>query len=279
MNRYNVMTVLNGDYFDFGKMFVNSFYHVMNLDHLNKLYIYDTGLTQKNKDYLAGFPKLEIISTGMATKHVNLHDQDWCKNVYSKTAYLLQVVEKDQLPVFMVDSDCMFVKDFLEVVPEDKDFVVCQRESGSFCEYIASFFAVINVEKAKEFITDWRREMYYGTEDHKESPALSRLIYENKYEVAVMKEDVISATKPEIDEQVYIVHMKSADNLRTVEARIKQPHLLKYCDQYLTDCPSIGKDAFEEKYGESAKKSVDGQKALQSLNPAQRALLLKRLKK
>lgn len=276
MEKYNVMTVLNSDYFDFGKMFVNSFYDVMNLEKLNKLYIFDTGLSERNKAYLSGYPKLEIVSTNLMTKHTNLHDEDWCKNVYSKTAYLLNIINQDLIPTIMIDSDCMFVKDFTDILPKDNNFIVCKRDVGnSFCEYIASFFAVMNPSAASDFIKEWREEMYYGTENHKESPALSRLVYKKTYEVSELAEDLISCTKEDLSEDTYIVHMKSTNTLRTVEQRVKQPHLMNYCDKYLTEIPLIGKEKFMKQF----KSKVKQNNVLQSLTPAQKALLLQKLKK
>lgn len=285
--QYNIMTVLNSDYFDFGKMFVNSFYDVIDLNRVNCLYIFDTGLSDMHKAYLECFPKLKIVSTNLQTKHTALHDKDWCKNVYSKTQFLLDIVEQDKLTTVMIDSDCMFVKDFLEEMPEDHDFVTCKRDDkDSFCEYIASYFIVNSVEKADAFIKEWREEMYYGTENHKESPALSRLIYRNKYDVGSIPEDIISFTGRELNDNVQIVHMKSAPDLKTVYQRIHQPHLKDYCDKYLLDAPLIGAEKFLEKYPEgckSATEEVSKEKSkedlFKNLTPAQRAVLLQKLKK
>ena len=197
--QYNIMTVLNSDYFDFGKMFVNSFYDVVDLESVNCLYIFDTGLNDMHKAYLAGFPKLKIVSTSLQTKHTALHDKDWCKNVYSKTQFLLDIVEQDKLPTVMIDSDCLFVGNFLENIQCDNDFIACKRDAkDSFCEYIASYFIVNSIENAKPFIKEWREEMYYGTENHKESPALSRLIYKKKYDVGDVAEDIVSYTGNQI---------------------------------------------------------------------------------
>ncbi len=277
MEKYNVMTLLNEDYFDFGRMFVNSFYDVMEIDRMHTLYVFDTGLSQKNRDYLGGFPKLQVMPTSHVTKHVNLHDEDWCKNVYSKTSYLLKLVKQDNLPVLMIDSDCIMIKDFTDILPQDKDFVVCRRDAeDSFCEYIASFFAVLNVDEAEGFIQKWREEMYYGTENHKESPALSRMVQKGGYGISEIMEDIISCTKTDIGEEVYIIHMKSAGALRTVQQRINQPHLLQYRERYLTEEPLMGREAYMEKYGNGTKSTGD---LAGRLTAVQRALLLQRTKR
>ncbi len=284
--KYNIMTVLNSDYFEFGKMFVNSFYDVVDIEAVNCLYIFDTGLNDLHKAYLEGFPKLKIVSTNLRTKHTALHDKDWCKNVYSKTQFLLDIVEQDKLPTIMIDSDCLFIKNFLEDVPANHDFIVCKRDDrDSFCEHIASYFVVNSIENASVFINEWREEMYYGTENHKESPALSRLVYKNKHDVGFIAEDIISYTGREITDTVYIAHMKSAPDLKTIYQRVHQSHLKVYCDKYLTDAPLIGAEEFLKKYPEGCKSVLEEKKeagkedVLKNLTPAQRALLVQRLKK
>ena len=259
--KYNIMTVMNSDYFNFGKMFVNSFYDVIDLNHINKLYIYDTGLNEKDLNFLKSFKQLEVMLTNLQTKHTALHDADWCKNVYSKTAFLLEVIKKDKLPTIMIDSDCLFIDNFFHLLDSSRDFLACQRKDASaFSEYIASFFVIHSINQAEDFISRWREEMYMGTENHKESPALTRLIKENLFDVGILDEDSISYTGTQITDEVKIVHMKSSNTLRTVEQRIHQPHLARYCEKYLPN--------------ESSNKTS----LLNKLTPAQKALLLQKLK-
>jgi len=282
--KYNVMTVLNGGYFDFGRLFVNSFYDNIRLERVNKLYVFDTGLTQMQRDYLGGFPSLEVVPTDLNTRHEVLHDKDWCRNVYSKTAFLLDVIKRDSLPAIMIDSDCLFVKSFFDLLPADSDFVACRREDkGAFSEYIASFFAVNSVEKASAFIEEWRDEMFYGTENHKESPALTRLIYKSRYNVAALPEDIISYTGTDINKDVRIVHMKSAAALRTVKQRIHQPHLSEYIQKYLTQLPLFGAEQFLSKHpaetvAQNSQSTLCESSSVKKLSAAQQALLIKRLK-
>jgi hypothetical protein len=280
--KYNIMTVINSDYFDFGKIFVNSFYDNINLDNVNKLYIYDTGLSLEDKTYLSEFPKLEIVSTELNTKHRLLHDEDWRKNVYAKTSFLLQVIQKDSLPTIMIDSDCLFISDFFSLISKDSDFIACHREEKeAFSEYIASFFVVNSIEKAISFIKDWRNEIFLGTESHKESPALTRLINKNKYNVSVLPEDLISYTGSRINDKVKIIHMKSSENYRTIDSRISQPHLKEYKNKYFTDSPlktfKVNKNIEmlkPQRFIEEREKN----KNFENFSPQVRALLLKRLR-
>ena len=80
--------------------------------------------------------------------------------------------------------------------------------------------------------------------------------------------------------------MKSAPDLKTVYARVHQPHLKDYCEKYLTDAPLLNGDKFLEKYPEGCKslaeepvKEKSKEDLFKNLTPAQRALLLQKLKK
>lgn len=281
--KYNLMTVINNDYFDFGKIFVNSFYDKIDLDYIHKLYIFDTGLSQQDWKYLSAFPQLEIVPTQLNTKHFILHDEDWRKNVYSKTAFLLQVVKRDSLPTVMIDSDSLFLANFFELLTMENDFIACRREeTEAFCEYIASFFVINSIAKAEEFIKEWREEMFFGTESHKESPALTRLINKGKYNIGVLPENLVSYTGTEISRETKIVHLKSARELRTVEQRINQPHLKMYIEKYLTSNPIVTSEmVYDGEFGNTGGTS-QREKAiarLQNISPQKKALLLQRLRK
>lgn len=288
--KYNLMTVINSDYFDFGKLFVNSLYDQIDLTDIYKLYIYDTGLSERDRKYLSFFPQLEVVPTQLNTKHFMLHDEDWRKNVYSKTAFLLQVIEKDSLPTVMVDSDCLFLSNFTDLIDPEYDFIACRREEkDAFSEYIASFFVINSIAKAKEFIKEWREEMFFGTENHKESPALSRLINKQKYNVGILSENIVSYTGTEVTPETRIVHLKSAKELRTVEQRINQPHLKEYKEKYLTPNPIVAPNVvWDEELGNctgtSEKVLRDEKKEnaiaqLRNISPQKKALLLQRLRK
>lgn len=290
--RFNLMTVLNGDYFDFGKVFVNSLYDNIDRSRVNKLYVYDTGLDDAARHFLSAFPDLEVVSTHLNTRHLMLHDEDWRRNVYSKTAFLQQVVDRDRLPTIMVDSDCLFLRDFFDLIPTDRDFVACRRRDvDAFSEYIASFFVINAVDRAAAMIQEWRDEMLYGTENHKESPALTRVIARGAHDFADMDEDVISYTGTQIDDSVKIVHMKSSATLRTVAQRIHQPCLAAYNARYFSDVPIVVRGTEREAAFIDAGLALPHAAAqapvlsaaerlaeqLSKVTPQQRALLLKRL--
>lgn len=233
--KYNIVTTLNNDYMPFGILFINSLFDNVDLDYINKIYIFDTGLDKKDIEYLKLFPKVEIEETEHDTKKVKMHDEQWQKNVYSKTSFLLRTIKKDKLPTIMIDSDCLFVSDFFDLLDPSKDFILCERGRTGFSKYIGSFFVVHNIKKAEKFILHWIKEIKKGNEKHKESPALSRIAgsYDN---IASLPEDTVSYFS--FDEKMptrdaRIIHLKSDAGRETIEKRIHQPHVMEYTRRYL----------------------------------------------
>ena len=236
MDKYNIITVLNEDYMGFGILFFNSLFDNVDLENINNIYIFDTGLQPKSKEYLNFFPKVNFVETDKKTKFKKMHDKDWQENVYSKTEYLLATIKKDNLPTIMIDSDCIFVYDFMDLIDKNKDFVATRRNRSGFSNHIGSFFVINNVDKAQEFLQDWIEEIKKGNEKHKESPALSRVINTGKYNVGELKEEIISYfgrhTVDDVPDNVRIIHMKSDAGLETIDKRMRQPHVFKYVQRY-----------------------------------------------
>jgi len=233
------MTVLNDAYMPFGKLFIGSLFDNINLERVNKIYFYDTGLSDQNKKYLLQFPKVEIVETEINTSYGEMHDLDWQQNVYSKTSFLLQTIKKDNKPTIMIDSDSVFVYDFFDLIDADKDFIACKRDARpGFSNHIGSFFVINAVEKAEEFINQWVAEINSGNEKHKESPALSRVLKQNdSFSVGELSEDTVSyfsfSQRP-VNSEVRIIHLKSDAGRETIEKRINQEYLAPYM-KYLED--------------------------------------------
>ena len=234
--KYNIVTTLNSDYMPFGILFIGSLFDNVDFDSINKIYIFDTGLRPLDLNYLKLFPKVEVEETTHKTQNVKMHDEQWQKNVYSKTSFLLQVIKKDKLPTIMIDSDCIFVSDFFDLLDDSKDFILCERARAGFSKYIGSFFVAHNVKKAEEFISDWIGEIKKGTEKHKETPALSRVA--EKYEnIGILPEQQVSyfsfdGQMPTRDAR--IIHLKSDAGRETIEKRIHQPHTVEYVRRYFS---------------------------------------------
>ena len=136
----------------------------------------------------------------------------------------------------MIDSDCIFVYDFMNLIDKDRDFIATRRKREGFSNYIGSFFVANNVNKSHEFLEEWIQEIGKGNEKHKESPALSRVINSGKYDVGELEEEVISyfGRTPigGIPNYVRIIHLKSDAGLETIDKRLGQPHIFSYVQRY-----------------------------------------------
>jgi len=232
---YNMMTVANETYKDFLKLFVNSFYERMDFEQVNNLYIYNTGLSQETVDYLKCFPKVVVKPTNINSQSAAIHDKGWKLNTYSKTRFLLDLLVEERLPVCMIDSDCIFLDNFEDLINFEKDFAVCDRDREGFSRHIGSFFFALNVEKSVNFITKWISNVEKLQNEtnmkHCESPALTKTIVENDYDYQEIAEQKVSAIWP--DKSSRIAHLKSDYYATTVEKRLNLPHALPFKERYI----------------------------------------------
>ena len=63
-----------------------------------------------------GYDKVEIIDSKYNTNDTHLWSKDWLNNISSKTELLRNLVSEQDLPIVMIDADCMFVKDFYHLL-------------------------------------------------------------------------------------------------------------------------------------------------------------------
>lgn len=234
--KYNILTVINEGYAPFGRLFINSLFENIDLKNVQCIQIYDTGLAETTREYMNYFPKVEIISTGANFTSSGIHDEGWKENTYSKTKYLLQSLEKSGTPTLMVDSDCIFVSCFEDVIDFDADVLACSRARPGFSRHIGSFFGALNVESSKSFLNKWIENVDFLQENtdlkHCESPALSKTIDENKeYKVQEVPEQVVSAVFPDAESLIY--HLKSDHYATTIDQRLQLPHAKPFTERYL----------------------------------------------
>ncbi len=220
--RYNLITVCNSEYFVFAELFIKSLYENVNLNNLKRIFIFDTGLTESQRVFLESFLKVKVCSTQLNTPYGEMHDGNWGENVYSKTKFLLSTLQETNSPTVMVDVDSVFQKDFFQLLTnpifEDCDFAACSRERDGFSSHIGSFFAAINVEVSKSFVSSWVEEINLGNEQFKESFALSRAIKNTDFNVLNIPEEQISNFT--FSKNAYILHLKSDPERDTINKRI-----------------------------------------------------------
>lgn len=246
--KYNILTVLNESYRPFGELFVASLFENTDISQVNKTYIFDTGLEEETKSYLSLFPTVEIIDTAINSQSEEIHDEGWKNSTYSKTTFLLDTLIKDGLPTVMIDSDCIFVQDFSQLLKfSEKDVVVTARNREGFSKHIGSFFAANNCSKnVLLFVRRWIENLEHLRENtkmkHVESPALSKTVTEMKNEIEILElpEEIISCVLPEEanrKEDIAILHLKSDHYAKTIADRLMLPwartfHRLLRRDRY-----------------------------------------------
>ena len=81
--KYNILTVINEGYAQFGKLFINSLFENIDLKNVEKIYVYDTGLSEDTVRYFNYFPKVVVMATGADFKSTGIHDEGWASNTYS----------------------------------------------------------------------------------------------------------------------------------------------------------------------------------------------------
>ena len=114
--KYNLITVSNSEYFPFAELFITSLYENINLNNLDKIFIFDTGLTYSERNFLESFSRVEIKETDIVAPFDEVHGENWGKNVYSKTKFLLSTLEETNTPTLMIDIDCVFSARFFPFI-------------------------------------------------------------------------------------------------------------------------------------------------------------------
>ena len=232
--KYNILTVLNESYKIFGDLFVTSLFENIDISQVNKTYIFDTGLEEETKAHLSLFPTVEVVDTGIQSQSGQIHDQGWRDSTYSKTTFLLDTLIKDGLPTVMIDSDCIFIQEFADLLQfNEHDIVVTARNREGFSRHIGSFFSANNSSKSVlSFIRRWienLEDLRKNTDmKHVESPALSKTVAEMSKELSILElpEDLTSCVLPEEysdQANIRIYHLKSDYYAKTIPERIMLP--------------------------------------------------------
>jgi len=233
--KHNILTVANENYREFLILFINSLFEFGQLQDTDTIYVFDTGLSESTRSYLAHFPKVVVKDAGFVTESAQIHDEGWKKNTYSKTTFLKQILSETQVPTFMIDSDSIFVQNFLDLIDTECDIIGCKRERSGFSKYIGSFFGAINVEQSLVFIDKWIENINLLQETtelkHCESPALAKTIEENNFQVQDLPEQVVSAVFPSDESRIF--HLKSDHYALTVKDRLNLQHAKPFVQRYL----------------------------------------------
>lgn len=252
--KYNIFTVLNEGYERFGIIFLSSIVDGLDLEKIDNIFVYDTGLSEETKKKYQIFEKVVIVDSGIQTDaDTSVHGETWQKNVYSKAKLLKHCVENQETfyPTVMVDADSIFVKEFFHLVDTNKQVVLCKRSPRGRSEghistssHIGSFFSINErSEQTMKFMDFWinkidssvDKDPITGTYMAKESPSLSAAYeeFKNKIDIADLPEPTISNIEKFPPKEAVIYHLKSDAGYMTIDARTLQPRARYYTQRYL----------------------------------------------
>ena len=221
---YNLFTVLNSAYMPFGKIWIKSLFDNVDQNKIKKIFILDTGLEQKDLNYLESFDKVEIVLSDIDIKQTSnafTTNSIWLQHVLRKTKFFRKTLKEDNAPLIMIDSDCMFVGDFLEHIDTNYDVQVANRSYHDHDNWIASFFVANNVDNGSKFMNLWisrmRRLMKERPErgwfeSHSLNLCLNELKGFNEHDLKVgnVETKFLSCETPELfcEKNTKIVHFK-----------------------------------------------------------------------
>ena len=218
--KYDIYFVLNSAYIKFGKIFLESLHDKVNMDNVRCVYLSDTGLNEKDKKYVESFDKVKVVNSGIVTNFEGgSWGEDWHKTVASKTIILKELLSNNDLPIMMVDGDCMFVDDVSGLINSDYDIQICHRPNVLHCPYLASFVVLQPNQKSKMFLDRWieiiekTKVIENGLIKAKESPALGFTVTELSSQVSVqnVEFDIVSVTESKnVTNETKIVHFKGS---------------------------------------------------------------------
>ena len=221
--KYNVMVVLNSSYFNFGKVFINSFHDKVNLKNVDNIFIVDTGLTGDNKKYFSKFDKVYIHNSGLTTDYDDggSWGNGWQQNVGCKTIVFKSILEQTKIPLIMIDGDCLFVKDFSELIDDNYDIQSCRRESS--VPYLASFVVAQNNSKSIKCMDEWIRLINEKPLDvPRESPSLGEAVnlLKDKINIGDIEQIKVSThNETEFCDDTYVIHLKGSTLSKNISER------------------------------------------------------------
>ena len=147
----------------------------------------------------------------------------WQENVGSKTIVFKHILESTNIPLMMVDGDCIFTKDLSTLIDGMCDIQLCKRDAGTpylfFCNRTTN-------EQTLDFMDKWiERIATKPTNVPRESPSLSEVAVEEKTNLSIGNIDrllVSTHNENEYGEYTHIIHLKSATVDRKIDTRLRK---------------------------------------------------------
>ena len=240
-DQYCIYTVLNHAYMKFGKLWLNSMHDNVDMSKVKGIFIVDTGLFKEDCEELRKYEKIKILKSDIDfkdTSDVNKGSSIWLQHVLKKTEFLYKILcsNENNLPIVMIDNDCMFLQDFSDVIDNKYDIQVCLRsyhkkEPG----WIASFFVINDINKGKLFLELWIQEIRNlmltnpergWFESHALNLLVNKLIQQQVKQINIgnVETKIVSCERPEQydKEKTKIVHFKGNQDKSNITNRLKR---------------------------------------------------------
>lgn len=213
MVKYSIVSVVNEQYKKFAYVFVKSALDNLNLDHIHEICLLNTGINDNDVSKLESLhEKIRIVKAEQIVSSGKGWDSGWKENVDLKTKFVKEYIDSNAIRTCMVDIDCMFTNDILDVMSVDKEIVLCDRsEHLSNSPYIASFVGFLDIEKSKKFLSEWRNCMKtISGFQTKETPALCKISSNPEYNIGTCSYKIIGLYYDNLyTDDTRIIHFKS----------------------------------------------------------------------
>lgn len=221
---YNIVTVVTFDYFPFFLVFLNSLFSNTNHELIGSIYVITDKLPLEFVNYLNQFEKIIIISDHDTLKFTGAHGEGWKKAVEKKLSACRSILQKDPLPLLLIDSDTVFLGDISHYIRDEYDVLVTYitipeerhvRRDGLKINFIGSVVIFIKTQASLFFIEKWISKIDYVSRNFSpphETPSLN-LILEEKNTLEETNIGVINDVHICADQNAYegtkVIHLKS----------------------------------------------------------------------
>ena len=197
MKKYSILSVASSQFEDFLWVFLKSALDKINMDNVHEICILNIGLSEEIVNYFEKLnSKIKFIESDKVSLSKESWDESWQINVLEKTKFAKTYLQKQNIPTYMIDIDCMFLDDIFDLlnINSEVDIILCDRSDlWPGMPFIASFVAFLNVDRSINFLDEWIQMMDVVNQfETKETPALNELVKNNvKYNLASLSHKIV----------------------------------------------------------------------------------------
>lgn len=121
---YNIATVVTFDYLPFFLVFINSLFKNTKHELIKTIYVITDRLPSEFIDYFQSYEKIRLISDEASLNFSGAHGEAWKKAVGKKLISCQIILQKDTLPLVLIDSDTLFIDDISHYITNDFDVLI-----------------------------------------------------------------------------------------------------------------------------------------------------------